>query len=169
MDAAERQVLDGVPGGLQIWEGTGDDPRSLVPPSSNPECDRQAGFAVSAHVGRPLADIFPSADMPMYWEAVRSGEPRVIETRHEDDAGLGVSWWRLTLAPYGERRVLVSAVNVTHAKAQARSLEASERLNRSILSGLQEGVVVVDTNSRIVMANAAAALLFGAADDLVGR
>jgi diguanylate cyclase (GGDEF)-like protein/PAS domain S-box-containing protein len=168
MDAAERQVLDAVPVGLQIWEATGDDPRSLVLTYSNPECDRQAGFAVSAHVGRPLGEIFPAADMQMYWEAVHAGEPRVIETRHEDDEGLGVSWWRLNLTPYGERRVLVSAVNVTQAKAQERSLEASERLNRSILSGLQEGVVVVDTNSQIVLANAAAAHLFGA-EELVGR
>jgi diguanylate cyclase (GGDEF)-like protein/PAS domain S-box-containing protein len=79
-----------------------------------------------------------------------------------------VSWWRLELAPYGERRALVAVTNVTQAKAHERSLRASERLNRSILSGLQEGVVVVDTNSRIVLANAAAAHLFGA-DELVGR
>jgi diguanylate cyclase (GGDEF)-like protein/PAS domain S-box-containing protein len=64
--------------------------------------------------------------------------------------------------------VLVSATNVTAEKAQQRSLEASERLNRSILSGLQEGVVVVDIHGRIVLANAAAARLFGA-DELAGR
>ncbi len=157
-----------MPVGLQLWEATGDDQRSLVLVYCNPECDRQAGFPLSACAGRPLVEIFPAAQMDVYWEAVLAGEPRVIETRHEGDERLGLSWWRLKLAPYGERRALVSATNVTQAKAQARSLEASERLNRSILSGLQEGVVVVDTSSQIVLANAAAAHLFGA-DQLVGR
>jgi diguanylate cyclase (GGDEF)-like protein/PAS domain S-box-containing protein len=168
MDEAERHALDAVPVGLQIWEATGDDPGSVVLAYSNPECDRQAGFPVSAHLGRPLAEIFPAAEMDRYWEAITAGEPRVIETRHEGDERLGVSWWQLKLTPYGERRVLVSATNVTDTKAQQRSLQASERLNRSILSGLQEGVVVVDTHGRIVLANAAAARLFGA-DELVGR
>jgi diguanylate cyclase (GGDEF)-like protein/PAS domain S-box-containing protein len=165
---AERKVLDALPVGLQIWEAAGDDPRSLVLVYSNPECDRQTGFELSADVGRPLAEIFPEASTDVYWEAVVAGEPRVIETRHSGDERLGPSWWRLKLAPYGERRALVSATNVTQAKAQARSLEASERLNRSILSGLQEGVVVVDTKSQIVLCNAAAVELFGAGE-LVGR
>jgi diguanylate cyclase (GGDEF)-like protein/PAS domain S-box-containing protein len=168
MDAAERHVLDAVPVGLQVWEATGDDPRSVVLVYSNPECDRQTGFPMSAYNGRPLVEIFPAAPMDAYWEAVVSGEPRVIETRHGGDERLGVSWWRLKFMPYGERRALVSAIDITEEKAQRRSLEASERLNRSILSGLQEGVVVVDPNGRIVLANAAAARLFGA-DELVGR
>jgi diguanylate cyclase (GGDEF)-like protein/PAS domain S-box-containing protein len=168
MDAAERHVLDAVPVGLQVWEATGDDPRSLVLVYSNPECDRQTGFPMSEYNGRPLVEIFPAAPMDVYWEAVTSGEPRVVETRHDGDERLGVSWWRLKFMPYGERRALVSAANITEEKAQRRSLEASERLNRSILSGLQEGVVVVDPNGRIVLANAAAARLFGA-EELVGR
>ena len=50
---------------------------------------------------------------------------------------------------------------ITAQKQHERSLKASERLNREILSGLQEGVVVVDTDARVVVANEAAAELFG--------
>jgi diguanylate cyclase (GGDEF)-like protein/PAS domain S-box-containing protein len=168
MDAAARQVLDAAPVGLQVWEATGADPRSLVLRYSNPECSRQAGFDLDPLAGRPIAEIFPAAPAELLYEAVTAGERRTLEFRYEGDDRLPVSWWRLKIAPYGERQVLVSPTNITQAKVNQRSLNASERLNRAILSGLQEGVVVVDTNARIVLANAAAAHLFGA-DELVGR
>ena len=54
--------------------------------------------------------------------------------------------------------------DTTAHKARERSLgTASERLDREILSGLQEGVVVIDTVGRVVVANDAAAALFGVA------
>ncbi len=65
------------------------------------------------------------------------------------------------MTPLGGRSILVAYWDVTAQKQHERSLRASERLNREILSGLQEGVVVVDTNARVVVANEAAADLFG--------
>ena len=161
MDAAERQVLDAVPIGLQIWEATGDGPRSLLLAYANPECGRQVGFDLEPLAGRPLVEIFPAAPADLLYEAAVAGEPRTLEFRYEGDERLPISWWRLKLAPYGERRALVSVVNITQDKAHERTLRASEQLNREILSGLQEGVVVVDTNARIVLCNAAAADLLG--------
>jgi diguanylate cyclase (GGDEF)-like protein/PAS domain S-box-containing protein len=49
------------------------------------------------------------------------------------------------------------------------TLEASERLNASILASLQEGIVVVDTTGRITRANEAAAAMMGRAlGEIVG-
>jgi diguanylate cyclase (GGDEF)-like protein/PAS domain S-box-containing protein len=168
MDAAERQVLDAVPVGLQVWETTGDDAGSLILTYANGECMRQLGFDVTPMVGRPVMEIFPASPAELIYAAATSGERRTLEFRYDGDDRLSVSWWRLEVAPYAERQALVSVTNITEIKAHERSLRASERLNRSILSGLQEGVVVIDTNSRIVMANGAAALLFGV-QELVGR
>ena len=65
------------------------------------------------------------------------------------------------MTPLGARSILVAYWDVTAQKQHERSLSASERLNREILAGLQEGVVVIDTSARVVVANEAAAELFG--------
>ena len=53
------------------------------------------------------------------------------------------------------------SADITAQKAHEHSLRASEQLNREILAGLQEGVVVVDMDACVVVANEAAAALFG--------
>ena len=79
-------------------------------------------------------------------------------------------WWRAQVTPLGGRSILAAYWDITAQKPHERSLKASERLNREILSGLQEGVVVVDTHARVVVANEAAAELFGVPlDELMDR
>ena len=69
----------------------------------------------------------------------------------------GDTWWRVQITPLGAETILTAFADITARKAHERSLRASEQLNREILSGLQEGVVVVDMDARIVVANEAAA------------
>ena len=71
-------------------------------------------------------------------------EPSKLELDYED------AWWRAWITPLGEGSILVAYWDYTAQKQHERSLKASERLNREILSGLQEGVVVVDTDARVV-------------------
>src|SRR4051812_27291417 len=71
------------------------------------------------------------------------------------------SCWQVQITPLGGTSVLAAYTDITARKQHERSLVASERLNREILSGLQEGVVVVDTDARVVVANEAAAELIG--------
>ena len=79
-------------------------------------------------------------------------EPAVLEL-----GAAATTWWRAQITPLGARSILVAYWDITAQKLHERSLRASERLNREILSGLQEGVVVVDTDARVVVANEAAA------------
>jgi diguanylate cyclase (GGDEF)-like protein/PAS domain S-box-containing protein len=147
MDALERQVLDAVPVGLQIWEATGDDPCALTLLYANPEASRQAGFDRA----------------PLIASALRQ-EPATLEL-----SGDG-SCWELKTTPLGDRRILVAIHDVTEAKVAERGLRDSEQLNRSILANLQEGVLVVDVAGRIVLANTAAAGLLGVPmEELAGR
>ena len=82
----------------------------------------------------------------------------------------GDVWWRAQITPLGAGAILAAYWNITAQKLHERSLKASERLNREILSGLQEGVIVVDTNARVVVANEAAAALIGVPlDELMDR
>src|SRR3954466_4562641 len=142
MDAADRHVLDAVPVGLQVWEAVGD--------------------ALTLRYANSAAAVLP-AD-PAWLEACVAQEERTLDIAVED------SWWRAQATPLGGRSISVAAWDITEHKVAERSLRASERLNREIISGLLEGVLVVDTGTRVVLANEAAARLFGVAvGDLVGR
>jgi diguanylate cyclase (GGDEF)-like protein/PAS domain S-box-containing protein len=170
MDASNRHVLDAVPVGLQVWEAVGDDPLSLTLRFANGEVDRQAGFAVSARVGLPVEQVFPVE--PTWAEALHRAcvgqESGVLETLVVLPEG--ETWWRAQLTPLGGRTVLATYWDVTEHKLAERSLRASERLNREIIAGLLEGVLVVDTQPCVVHANDAVAQLFGiSVGDLVGR
>jgi diguanylate cyclase (GGDEF)-like protein/PAS domain S-box-containing protein len=170
MDAAARHVLDAVPVGLQIWEATGDDPRTLTLLYANPAAAREGGFDLSPFIGKSVIEIFPSTrfgTVSLHAVALRQ-EAATLEFSYGGDERLGESWWELKTTPLGGRRVLASVRNVTEAKLAERGLRDSERLNRSIVAGLQEGVLVLDTEARIVLANDAAERLFGVAE-LAGR
>ena len=82
-------------------------------------------------------------------------EPAMLEWEGRDH------WWRVQITPLGACSVLVAFADITAQKAHEHSLRASEQLNREILAGLQEGVVVVDMDACVVVANEAAAALFG--------
>jgi diguanylate cyclase (GGDEF)-like protein/PAS domain S-box-containing protein len=140
VNAADRHVLDVVPVGLQVWEAVGD---ALTLRYANEEAKRQ-----------PLPD---DAGWVQTLRAAAEAQERAtfeLETS-------GEAWWRAQITPLGAGSILAAYWNITAQKLHERSLKASERLNREILSGLQEGVVVVDTAARVVVANEAAAELFG--------
>jgi diguanylate cyclase (GGDEF)-like protein/PAS domain S-box-containing protein len=170
MDASDRQVLDAVPVGLQVWEAVGDDPLSLTLRFANGEVDRQAGFAVSERVGRPVKEVFPveptwAAELHAACIAQKEGEMETVVASPAGD-----KWWRARLTPLGGRTLLATYWDVTDRRLAERSLRASERLNREIIAGLLEGVLVVDTEARVVHANEAVAHLFGLpVGELVGR
>jgi diguanylate cyclase (GGDEF)-like protein/PAS domain S-box-containing protein len=148
MDAAERHVLDAVPVGLHVWEAVGD---SATLRYANHEAKRQA---------LPDDEDWRRTVLA----ACLAQEPSKFELAYED------AWWRAWITPLGERSIVVAYWDYTAQKQHERSLKASERMNREILSGLQEGVVVVDTDARVVVANEAAAGLFGVAPaELTGR
>jgi diguanylate cyclase (GGDEF)-like protein/PAS domain S-box-containing protein len=165
-------VLDGVPVGLQIWEATGDDPRTLTLRYANPEADRAAGFPISSFVDRTVLEIFPAtvfSSVSLHAAAVAQ-RAETLEFAYAGDERIGESWWRFQATPIGGRSMLAATWNITEGKLAERSLRDSERLNRSILANLQEGVIVVDTGARIVTANAAAAELLGVDQEmLAGR
>ena len=156
-------MLDTVPVGLHVWEAVEDDPRSLTLRYANQEANRQAGFDVVARVGRTIGAIFPGVGpwTAMIHAACLAQQPTMLELPHSDEAPGGETWWRAQVTPLGGRSILAAYWNITAQKLHERSLRASERLNREILSSLQEGVVVVDTDARVVVANEAAAELFG--------
>ena len=74
----------------------------------------------------------------------------------------GDHWWRVQITPLGACSVL-AAFGGHHRPEGGTSIRCAppSSLNREILAGLQEGVVVVDMDACVVVANEAAAALFG--------
>jgi diguanylate cyclase (GGDEF)-like protein/PAS domain S-box-containing protein len=145
MDLAERHVLDVVPVGLQVWEAVGDEPCLRY---ENQQAQRLE---------------LPDGDDAWRAQLLKAClEQEIVKHEFPVKRPDGTEiWWRAWITPLGDRSILVGWWDYTTAKEHERSLRASERLNREILAGLQEGVVVVDTDERIVVANEAAAELFG--------
>src|SRR3954467_1983774 len=136
MDAADRHVLDSVPVALQVWEA-----------------DRRASARRWANAAAGSSAL--PADVEPLLEACEQQAAASVELRD------GETFWRAQMTPLGDRRMLVAFYDITAQKAHEQSLRASEVLNREILSGLQEGVIVIDTDARIVVANEAAGELLG--------
>src|SRR3954449_11836006 len=139
MDTFERHVLDTVPAGLRMWEETRGELKLRY---ANEEAKRLPLPGASEQLLAPC----------------RAQLPVTLELPGDGDA-----WWRVQVTPLGGRSILAAYSDITQHKAHERSLRASEQLNREILAGLQEGVVVVDPDARVVVANEAAAELLGVA------
>src|SRR4051794_22776658 len=109
MDAAERHVLDAVPVPLGVWEAQG---RSLTLRWANDQAGRS-----------PLpTDVDPLVD------ACLDQVPASVELRGE------ATFWRAQVMPLGGTQVLIAFYDITVRKAHEQSLQASEQLNREILS-----------------------------------
>src|SRR3954451_14038268 len=132
MNAADRHGLDLLPVPLQVWDHD------------------VLRYANGAAEGATLPDPEPLR------EACLAQLPVSLEL----DAADGTCW-QVQVTPLGGTAILAAYTDITARKRHVRSLMDSERLNREILSGLQEGVLVVDTDARVVVANEAAAELIG--------
>jgi diguanylate cyclase (GGDEF)-like protein/PAS domain S-box-containing protein len=149
VSAADRHVLDVVPVGLQVWEVVD---AALALRYANEEAKGQALPSDRGWVETLVA-------------AAAAQRPATFELEVPGDV-----WWRAQITPLGAGSILAAYWNITAQKLHERSLKASERLNREILSGLQEGVIVVDAQARVVVANDAAAQVFGVPlDELMDR
>jgi diguanylate cyclase (GGDEF)-like protein/PAS domain S-box-containing protein len=149
VSAADRHVLDVVPVGLQVWEAVD---AALTLRYANEEARTQA--LPGDHGWMETLVATAAAQQPATFELEVPGDV----------------WWRAQITPLGGGSILAAYWNITAQKLHERSLKASERLNREILSGLQEGVIVVDTQARVVVANEAAAQVFGVPlDELTDR
>jgi diguanylate cyclase (GGDEF)-like protein/PAS domain S-box-containing protein len=150
-------VLEAVPVGLHVLEA-GERPEDLVLVWGNDEAGRDGGLDLAALTPRRARDLFPGDEgwLAAMHRACVEQVPAEVDMPYAD-ARVGQGWWRARLRPLGGRRGLVAYLNVTEERARERALEASERLNRAIVASLQEGIVVVDLERRIVLANRAAA------------
>jgi diguanylate cyclase (GGDEF)-like protein/PAS domain S-box-containing protein len=154
--ADDFRALEAVPVGIQVLEAAGDRPEDLVLVWANAEASRHSGFDLAALAPARVLDIFPGESpwLATIFRACAAQAAAEVELPYADER-VGEAWWRARVRPLGGRRALAAFENLT----AERALMASERLNRAIVGSLREGIVVVDLERRIVLANRAAAAL----------
>ncbi|GAB3692438.1 sensor domain-containing protein [Saccharopolyspora tripterygii] len=124
--------------------------------SWNPAAEMIYGFSADQARGRPAGDLVGADINPSALLAV--GGTTEAKHRHADGSPVMV---RISAAEMSNGYVLVCADETARRTAEKRYA--------TVVSLLDEGVLIIDANGRIVMANPAATAILGTAeDDLVG-
>jgi PAS domain S-box-containing protein len=149
----------------------------------NPAACQMLGYTAEELLGQPAhptfhhhypdGRVYPRDLCPM-WVAVTQGKAAHVEDEclwRKDGSGLPVEY-RAT--PMSKAGVLVGCVvsftDITERKASERLLRETEEYYRSVLERAPDGILVVDADGRIRLANAQCAKLFGyTRDELIGQ
>jgi PAS domain S-box-containing protein len=149
----------------------------------NPATCQMLGYSAAELLGQPAHTMFhhhypdgrvyPREKCPM-WVAVTQGKPAHVEDEclwRKDGSGLPVEY-RAT--PMSKDGVVVGSVvsftDITERKASEQRLRETEQYFRSVLERAPDGLLVVDADGTISMANAQCEMLFGyTRDELIGH
>jgi PAS domain S-box-containing protein len=149
----------------------------------NPAACEMLGYRAEELLGRPAhstfhhhypdGSVYPREQCPM-WVAVTEGKSAHVEDEclwRKDGSGLPVEY-RAT--PMRKNGVLIGCVvsftDVTERKASEQRLRETEKYFRSVLERAPDGLLVVDADGTISMANAQCERLFGyTREELIGN
>ncbi len=116
-------------------------------------------------VGRNHFDLFPNKENRKIFEQVReTGEPAFFYARpfiYADKSERKVTYWDWSLVPAQNddgtvQGLVLSLLNITERERLMQQLEAEQAKLQAIIQNAPEGIVVVDDNARIILANTAA-------------
>jgi PAS domain S-box-containing protein len=163
-----RKLFDSIDEGFGIIEmlydgqGRAVDYRIL---ETNPAFGRTTGFADAA--GKTSLELNPDAE-PSWFETLG----RVVETgedvRFENYAEALDQWFDVYASRVGgedSRRLAIVFANTTERKRAEEALRESEATLNAILNSLAEGVLVADTQGRVVFVNSAARSMLGVPEE----
>jgi PAS domain S-box-containing protein len=149
----------------------------------NPAACQMLGYSATELLGRPAhptfhhhysdGRVYPREKCPM-WVAVTQGTAAHIEDEclwRKDGSGLPVEYRATPMSKDGVVvGCVVSFTDVTERKASEQRLRETEQYFRSVLERAPDGLLVVDADGTISMANAQCERLFGyTRDELIGN
>src|SRR6516164_10999211 len=149
----------------------------------NPAACQMLGYNAAELLGRPAhptfhhhypdGRVYPREKCPM-WVAVTQGKSAHVEDEclwRKDGSGLPVEYRATPMSKDGVVvGCVVSFTDVTDRKASEQLLRETEQYFRSVLERAPDGLLVVDADGTISMANAQCEKLFGyARDELIGN
>jgi len=135
---------------------------------------RANGTAVEELLGRRPTESFPGVKALEEWEAgvalvFESGEPTIVEAKA--DLLTSASYLQTHLIPeLGSHGTVETVLSITRDLTEVRrAIEASSQLG-AIVESSQDGMIIVDLESRIVSWNRGAELIFGyTAAEVIGQ
>jgi PAS domain S-box-containing protein len=149
----------------------------------NPAACQMLGYSAAELLGRPAhptfhhhypdGRVYPREECPM-WVAVTQGKSAHVENEclwRKDGSGLPVEYRATPISKDGVVvGCVVSFTDVTERKASEQRLRDTEQYFRSVLERAPDGLLVVDADGTISMANAQCERLFGySRDELIGQ
>jgi PAS domain S-box-containing protein len=124
-----------------------------------------SGHSKEELIGRNHFDLFPNAENQAIFEGVRDiGQPVAYQGRpfeYADQPERGITYWDWTLVPVKSEAgktqgLVISLRDVTERRRHLAQLETEQARLRAVIGSAPEAIVVVDEESRIVLANPAA-------------
>jgi PAS domain S-box-containing protein len=124
-----------------------------------------SGHSKQELIGRNHFDLFPNAENQAIFEGVRDiGQPVAYQARpfeYADQPERGITYWDWTLVPVKSEAgktqgLVISLRDVTERRRHLAQLEIEQARLRAVIDNAPEAIVVVDEESRIVLANPAA-------------
>ena len=121
-----------------------------------------AGRSKDELIGQNHFQLFPHDDNEAIFEqVVRTGEPVSFRGRpfvYPDDPDQTATFWDWSLVPVegtdgAVKGLVFSLLNVTEREQLMRQLDAQQARLKAIIENIPEGIVVVDEQARIIMAN----------------
>lgn len=149
----------------------------------NPAACQMLGYEASELLGQPAhatfhhhypdGRVYPREKCPM-WVAVTEGKSAHVEDEYlwrRDGSGLPVEYRATPMRKDGALvGCVVSFMDVTARKASERLLKETEEYFRGVLERAPDGILVVDADGRIRLANAQCENLFGyTREELIGQ
>jgi PAS domain S-box-containing protein len=163
-----RKLFDSIDEGFGIiemlYDGQGQavDYRIL---ETNPAFGRMTGFADAA--GKTSLELNPDAE-PYWFETLGRVADTGEDVRFESYAEALDQWFDVyasRVGGEGSRRVAIVFADTTERKRAEEALRESEATLNAILNNLAEGVLVADTQGRVVFVNSAARSMLGVPEE----
>ena len=168
MEGIDDKLVDALPLGVVVVRAESDDPASLRILRVNPAASAQSGEPLEGSVGALVADVLRASEA--WAAAVHACAVAQREEVFERDHIPSGATFRVWVRPLGDRVVAVLHEDISELRRRDAAVRESERLNRSIVASLREGVLVADTDGIVRQVNDALGELCGAeVGDLVGR
>jgi PAS domain S-box-containing protein len=132
---------------------------------TNPAFGRMTGFADAE--GKTSLELNPDAE-PYWFETLGRVAETGEDVRFESYAEALAQWFDVYASRVGgedSRRLAIVFANTTERKRAEEALRESEATLSAILNNLAEGVLVADTQGRVVFVNSAARSMLGVPEE----
>lgn len=169
-----KSSLNAIGAAVAMFELDEDDRFILV--SANDTFAQAFELDVVGSIGKRLGEMFPRyitgcIEQPMN-ECVT--QQTGLESELPIDTLSRTSWWRFVISPIMSEhsrisRIMVTAIDITTKKQLEEALKMSRKRFEAVVNSAYDGIISVNSESRIELINTAACEMFGIDESYIGK